>query len=230
MTYNKIFDTLLTIFPYEIVFKILITHKGLEHPTIKLLQPKLLQFKIIRKKRQEEFNLKILRWRERNTQLFIEDQIFQFNSFESILYKDLININSRRQTEYPYTNQHYFFKYINMVSRREGIIKLEEMIQCDRRKFVERGGDITKIPEIRRNERTSHQIIIQEDIWLYGFGRIISDIQKFITLVDDNATIIVNGEPQKLTNKVIKEMLKMNKIKGYSKLKKNELIKLYFSF
>ena len=117
-----------------------------------------------------------------------------------------------------------------MVSRREGIIKLEEMIQCDRRKFVERGGDITKIPEIRRNERTSHQFIIQEDIWLYGFGRIISDIQKFITLVDDNATIIVNGEPQKLTNKVIKEMLKMNKIKGYSKLKKNELIKLYFSF
>ena len=210
MAYTKIFNDLLTIFPYEIIFKILITHKGLQHPTIKLLQPTLLNFHTIREMRQNKFDSYVLSCQEPQTDFYIQDEdwrrdhierlTFNFNCNKSILYKDLINLNSYRiSLNSPLTlfssvkrycwwdkKDCLFWDYILKVSRREGIMEFENIIEYHQRRLEEGGHE--RVPE-KRN-KISDEIIIDENKWLYSFGRIISDIQKFIILVDDEATSI----------------------------------------
>ena len=191
MTYNKIFDILLTIFPYEIVFKILITHKGLRHPIIKLLEP---QFEFYNRLRSEEDEFK-----ERTILSIGRYSPFSHHTKMSNI-KDILETHERRMScHIAYFRLRInpdFRHYIYSQSREEELIWIENCwrSQCWKN-HIEYFINFDYIPP-NQIFRPLHEKV--------GAKRMIV--------------------------KQIKQILKINKIKGYSKLRRKELIKLYFSF
>ena len=201
MTYNKIFDILLTIFPYEIVFKILITHKGLQHPTIKLLQP---QLKFCHDKRsimKKIIESGVSKW----DKLIFENKLTNYYSFFEWKHKDIFHF------------QDYIFR----------VIKREETIQID---------NYNEWEKIQNQRHIQH---FHENLFIGQFSLIGYFINFDYIFTPHTHPVFDRNrfyerrkltDLKKVTNKQIKEHLKNNGIKGYSKLRRKELIKLCFSF